>query len=151
MLAHKDEKPQGTLAIRQALDHHVRRADERLREKLEAERKAREAEEERKRLEKEEADRLAKIEESERAGIEDGPKEDTSVPAYFRKKRGIGEKIKRTIFAQKYRMQEEKLRIYRCVRDRQKVQVGFAGHERFQVHLPPGCKRRLPQLRRRRS
>merc|ERR1711871_141979 len=137
LLAHKDEeKPQGTLAIRQALDHHVKRADERLREKLEAERKAREAEEERKRLEKEEADRLAKIEESERAGIEDGPKEDTSVPAYFRKKRGIGEKIKRTIFAQKYRMQEEKLRIYRCVRDRQKVQVGFM----------PGMKQAKPNI-----
>merc|ERR1711871_451410 len=126
LLADKDEeKPQGTLAIRQALDHHVKRADERLREKLEAERKAREAEEERKRLEKEEADRLAKIEESERAGIEDGPKEDTSVPAYFRKKRGLGERIKRTVFAKKYLLQEEKLRIYRCVRDRQKVQVGF--------------------------
>merc|ERR1711871_331127 len=100
LLAHKeDEKPQGTLAIRQALDHHVQMAEQKHRAKIEEEARLKAEEEERKRLEQEEADRLAKIAESQQAAIELGPKEDTSVPAYFRKKRGLGDKIKRAVFA----------------------------------------------------
>jgi F-box/leucine-rich repeat protein 2/20 len=126
LLAHKDEeKATGTLAIRRALDHHVHVADERHRAKV-AEEARLAAEAEKIRLAEEaEAARLAKIAEQETAAIELGPKEDKTVPVYFRKKMKLGERIKRKVFAAQYARNAERLRIYRCVRDRQKVQVGF--------------------------
>jgi len=68
-----------------------------------------------------EAARLAKIAE-QAAAIELGPKVDKTVPVYFRKKMKLGERIKRKVFAAQYARNAERLRIYRCVRDRQWLQ-----------------------------
>jgi hypothetical protein len=124
-LEHKDEAvATGTLAIREALEHHVKLAEERWVQKKEEDERLAKEEAARVAAEHAESRRLKVLGKAETCAIE-VEHVDKSVPKYFRKKTSSLDKAKRFLFKNYYDREEERVRVLRCVRDRMKVQVGY--------------------------